>query len=80
MQLMPSTAAARGVNAFDPSQAIDASAQILSGNLRQFGTVPLALAAYNAGAGAVQKYNGIPPYAETQNYVRSITSMMGRSS
>lgn len=80
MQLMPSTAAARAVNAFDPGQAIDASAQILSGDLRQFGTVPLALAAYNAGAGAVQKYNGIPPYAETQNYVRSITAMMGRSS
>jgi cell wall-associated NlpC family hydrolase len=78
MQLMPSTAASHGVNAFDPSQAIDAAASILSGNLKQFGSVQLALAAYNAGAGAVQQYGGIPPYTETQNYVRSITAMMGR--
>jgi soluble lytic murein transglycosylase-like protein len=78
MQLMPSTAASHGVNAFDPNQAIDAAASILSGNLNQFGSVQLALAAYNAGAGAVQKYGGIPPYTETQNYVRNITAMMGR--
>jgi cell wall-associated NlpC family hydrolase len=76
MQLMPSTAAAAGVNAFDPAQAIGAAARILSGNLTQFGSVPLALAAYNAGAGAVSQYGGIPPYAETQNYVRRITSML----
>jgi hypothetical protein len=77
MQLMPSTAAGMGVNAFDPAQAIDGAARILSGNLTQFGSVPLALAAYNAGAGAVTKYGGIPPYAETQNYVRSITASLG---
>jgi cell wall-associated NlpC family hydrolase len=54
MQLMPSTAAGLGVNAFDPSQAISAAAKILSGNLTRFhDSVPLALAAYNAGAGAV---------------------------
>jgi cell wall-associated NlpC family hydrolase len=76
MQLMPSTAVAAGVNAFDPAQAIGAAARILSGNLTQFGSVPLALAAYNAGAGAVSQYGGIPPYAETQNYVRRITSML----
>jgi cell wall-associated NlpC family hydrolase len=76
MQLMPSTAASLGVNAYDPTQAITAAAKILSGNLAQFGSVPLALAAYNAGAGAVSQYGGIPPYAETQNYVRSITAMM----
>jgi cell wall-associated NlpC family hydrolase len=76
MQLMPFTAAAAGVNAFDPAQAIGAAARILSGNLTQFGSVPLALAAYNAGAGAVSQYGGIPPYAETQNYVRRITSML----
>jgi cell wall-associated NlpC family hydrolase len=76
LQLMPSTAAAAGVNAFDPVQAIGAAAKILSGNLTRFGSVPLALAAYNAGAGAVSQYGGIPPYAETQNYVRRITAML----
>jgi cell wall-associated NlpC family hydrolase len=78
MQLMPSTAASHGVNALDPTQAIDAAGSILAGNLAQFGSVPLALAAYNAGAGAVKQYGGIPPYTETQNYVSSVTSMMGR--
>jgi cell wall-associated NlpC family hydrolase len=78
MQLMPSTAASHGVNAFDPNQAIDAAGSILAGNLSKFGSVQLALAAYNAGAGAVQQYGGIPPYTETQNYVRNITAMMGR--
>jgi cell wall-associated NlpC family hydrolase len=77
MQLMPSTAAGLGVNPNDPDQAIDAAGRILAGNLSRFhGSVPLALAAYNAGAGAVEQYGGIPPYAETQNYVRSITAMM----
>ncbi|MDT4946157.1 MAG: peptidoglycan DL-endopeptidase CwlO [Pseudonocardiales bacterium] len=76
MQLMPSTAAGAGVNAFDPAQAIGAAAKILSGNLARFGSVPLALAAYNAGAGAVTQYGGIPPYAETQNYVRRIAAML----
>ena len=77
MQLMPSTAAGLGVNPYDPNQAIEAAARILSRNLSEFhGSVPLALAAYNAGAGAVEQYGGIPPYTETQNYVRSITAMM----
>lgn len=76
MQLMPATAAAAGVNAFDPAQAIGAAGKILAGNLARFGSVPLALAAYNAGAGAVAQYGGIPPYAETQNYVRRITAML----
>jgi cell wall-associated NlpC family hydrolase len=77
MQLMPSTAAGMGVDPFDPSQAIPAAARILSRNLDEFGgSVPLALAAYNAGAGAVERYGGIPPYAETQNYVKRITAMM----
>ncbi|HVU93151.1 MAG TPA: transglycosylase SLT domain-containing protein [Jatrophihabitans sp.] len=77
MQLMPSTAAGLGVNAFDPQQAIEGAAQILSRNLRHYGgSVDLALAAYNAGSGAVDRYGGIPPYSETQNYVRSITAML----
>ena len=70
-------AAGIGVNAFDPSQAITAAARILGRNLNEFGgSVPLALAAYNAGVGAVQKYGGIPPYTQTQNYVKSISAMM----
>jgi peptidoglycan DL-endopeptidase CwlO len=77
MQLMPSTAAGLGVNPLDPDQAISAAGHILSRNLSRYnGSVSLALAAYNAGAGAVDKYGGIPPYSETQNYVRSITAMM----
>ena len=77
MQLMPSTAAGQGVNAFDPNQAIQAAARIFKANLAQFhGSVPLALAAYNAGAGAVSQYGGIPPYAETQNYVRKIMATL----
>ncbi len=77
MQLMPSTAAGMSVNAFDPQQAIMAAAKIFHTNLAQFnGSVPLALAAYNAGAGAVSKYGGIPPYAETQNYVSKIMATL----
>jgi peptidoglycan DL-endopeptidase CwlO len=76
MQLMPSTAAGLGVNALDPTQAITAAAKILSQNLDDFGSVHLALAAYNAGGGAVRQYGGVPPYTETQNYVRSISAML----
>jgi cell wall-associated NlpC family hydrolase len=77
MQLMPGTAAGLGVDPHDPVQSIDAAARILSASLRRYnGSVPLALAAYNAGPGAVAQYGGIPPYPETQNYVRSITRML----
>jgi soluble lytic murein transglycosylase-like protein len=76
MQLMPSTAAGLGVNPYDPAQAVDGAARLLSRNLRDFGTLPLALAAYNAGAGAVHKYGGIPPYAETQAYVGKVQAAM----
>ncbi len=77
MQLMPATAAGMGVNPDDPAQAIHAAARILSASLHRYdGSVPLALAAYNAGPGAVARYGGIPPFEETQNYVRSITRMM----
>ena len=76
MQLMPSTAASLGVDPFDPAQAIDGAARLLSQNLAQFGgSVPLAVAAYNAGSGAVQTYGGIPPYPETQNYVQQVMSL-----
>ena len=73
MQLMPSTARGLGVrNSFDPEQAIDGAAKLLARNLREFGSVPLAVAAYNAGGGAVHRYGGIPPYAETQAYVPKV--------
>jgi peptidoglycan DL-endopeptidase CwlO len=83
MQIMPSTAESLGINPLDPAQAIDGAARILAGNLKSFDSVPLALAAYNAGGGAVRKYNGIPPYAETQAYVpkveAALAALSGRS-
>jgi soluble lytic murein transglycosylase-like protein len=73
-QLMPGTAAALGcTNPRDPAQNIDAGAKYLRQQLDAFGgDVSKALAAYNAGPGAVQRYGGVPPYAETQNYVRQV--------
>jgi hypothetical protein len=77
MQLMPATAAGLGVDPMNPTQAVDGAARLLKNNLSTFDSVPLALAAYNAGPGAVRRYGGIPPYAETQNYVRKIMGMLG---
>jgi hypothetical protein len=72
-QLMPSTAEALGVkNAFDPAQNLDAGARYLKQQLDRFGDLGTALAAYNAGPGAVVRHGGIPPYRETQAYVRNI--------
>lgn len=76
MQLMPSTAAGLGVDPFDPSQAIPAAAGMLSSYLQRFGSVPLALAAYNAGPGAVETYGGVPPFPQTVQYVAKIESLM----
>jgi soluble lytic murein transglycosylase-like protein len=72
-QLMPGTAASLGVDPTDPAQAIDGCARYLKQQLDRFGgDAAKALAAYNAGPGAVAKFGGIPPYAETQSYVRSV--------
>lgn len=80
MQIMPAVAQGLGIDPYDPAQAISAAAHILAGNLRQFGSIPLALAAYNAGAGAVQHYSGIPPYPQTQAYVSTIMGLIGGAS
>ena len=80
MQLMPGTAAGLGVSPFDPGSAIDGAAQLLSGYLAKYqGSVSSALAAYNAGPGAVAQYGGVPPYAQTQSYVSNITSMLAQA-
>jgi hypothetical protein len=71
-QLMPGTAADLGVDPRDPLQNLEGGARYLRQQMDTFGDPRLALAAYNAGPGAVQKYGGVPPYKETQNYVASI--------
>ena len=71
-QLMPETARVLRVDPMDPYQNLDGGARYLMQQYRAFGNWRLALAAYNAGPGAVQKHGGVPPFRETQNYVRVI--------
>ncbi|MBB3083155.1 NlpC/P60 family protein [Geodermatophilus sabuli] len=74
MQFMPATAAGLGVDPFDPASAVDGAARYLSQLTGRFGSTELGLAAYNAGPGTVSRHGGIPPYPETQDYVRSVMS------
>ncbi|TNC51118.1 lytic transglycosylase domain-containing protein [Rubellimicrobium rubrum] len=71
-QLMPDTARLLGVDPMDPQQNLEGGARYLRRQFDRFGTWDLALAAYNAGPGAVIQHGGIPPYVETQGYVRAI--------
>jgi soluble lytic murein transglycosylase-like protein len=78
MQLMPSTAREYKVrNPFDPRTNIEAGIKHLKSLIDRLGTTEMALAAYNAGEGAVMRFNGIPPYRETRNYVRKIIALAG---
>ena len=75
-QLMPGTAKSLGVDPLDPVQNLDGGARYLSSQYKRFGKWDLALAAYNAGPGAVDQYGGVPPYRETRHYVRNIMASM----
>ena len=78
MQIMPSTAKGLGIDPRVPEQAVDGAARLLRGYLDKYGSPELALAAYNAGPGAVAKYDGVPPYKETQRYVRTVLDYQNR--
>jgi soluble lytic murein transglycosylase-like protein len=79
MQLMPATARQYGVrNFYDPKANLDAGVRHLKDLLSRL-DLPVALAAYNAGEGTVQRYGGLPPYPETQTYVRNILRRLGRT-
>ena len=74
-QLMPGTARMLGVDPTDPAENLDGGARYLREQYDRFGSWRLALAAYNAGPGAVERYSDVPPYRETQNYVRRILGL-----
>jgi len=81
MQLMPATARELNANPHDPAQNVEAGTAYLAELLRQYaGATDLALAAYNAGPGAVDRFKGVPPYRETQNYVQRVLREYSRKS
>jgi soluble lytic murein transglycosylase-like protein len=78
MQLMPATARALGVDPRDADQNLMGGARYLGGLIRRYdGDLTLALAAYNAGPGAVDRHGGVPPYRETRLYVRAVLNRLG---
>lgn len=81
MQLMPFVSSDLGIsNPYDPEENINGGAQILASLLDKYnGNVTLSLAAYNAGSGAVDKYNGVPPYTETNNYIEKINNLLSNA-
>ena len=81
MQMMPATAKRFGLkDPFDPAANVEAGTKYLKFLLKRFnGDVSLALAGYNAGEGSVDKYQGVPPYGETQNYVKKISATYGKT-
>ena len=81
MQLMPGTAADLGADPYDPAQNVDAGTRYLRDLLTKYdGGLRHALAAYNAGPAAVDRYNGVPPYRETVNYVVRIENAFKKAS
>lgn len=76
MQLMPETAQGLGVDPRNPRKNLDGGIRYLKQMAQKFGSLDEALAAYNAGPGAVSKYGGVPPYPETQQYVRKIRNLL----
>lgn len=76
-QFMPGTAASNNVNPLDPSSAIPGMASLMASYFKEFGSWADALAAYNAGPEAVEEYDGVPPYSQTQSYVSDILSASG---